>query len=540
MADIVFINGQVVTADSSNRIAEAVAVTGNRIVAVGQNEKIKNLITDATAVIDLRGKSLLPGFIDSHLHITLHGTNKLAINCKEPQMKSLDDIFDKLKRKAQQTPKGEWIRAWGFNETAIAEQRYPTRIELDEISSDHPIMIMRTCAHHSIVNSQALKIAGINDKTPDPPGGKFDRDCYGNLNGFLIETAHMQMLNAAKYSEMELRKGIALASDHYVEAGITSIHDAGGNDADSLRAMQLAVQAGEVKVRIYAMLSSLNHSAKYVRRITESGMVTGLGNEYFKIGPAKVFTDGASSVPTMATREPYTSNPNESGVLYYDQNELNEVLGEAHKKGLQITAHAQGDRAIDMLLTCMETALKEFPRDNHRHRIEHAGLSMPDLIKRMKKLNVIPIPNPNFFYEFGDAYIKHIGERVNQMYPLRDLLDSGLVVACGSDNPVSDHNPLLGIHCAVNRRSMSGQEAGLSQRVDVLEAIKMYTWNGAYASFEEEFKGSIEPGKLADLVILDQEILTIPTEHIKELNVESTIIDGKFVYQSETSNLSYN
>lgn len=533
MAEKVFLNGHVVTADANNRVVQAVAVKGNRIVAVGTNAEVKRLIHDDTEVIDLTGKSLLPGFIDSHLHITLYGTNKLGVNCKAPHIKALEDLLNELKRKAQQTPKGEWIRAWGFNENNIKEKRYPTRWELDQVSTSHPIFVMRTCAHHSVVNSKALELAQFDEHTTDPQGGKIERDELGIPTGFLIETAHMQMFEVAKYNEEELRKGLSLASDDYIAAGITSVHDAGGYGPENLRAIQKAVQAGEIRVRIYALVCALNNSDDFVKKMVEAGIMTGLGNEKFKIGPAKVFTDGASIAPTMATRQPYTSNPNDCGILYYSQAELNEILGEAHEKGFQITAHAQGDRAIEMLLNCFETALTKHPRSDHRHRIEHAGISMPDLLERMKKLDVVPIPNPTFFYEFGDGYIKNIGERVNHMFPIRDFLDAGIIAAGASDSPVTDHNPILGIHVAVNRKSKSNQEVGSNQRISVLEAIKLYTWNGAYASFEENIKGSIEVGKLADLVVLNSQILNVSTENIKDLYVEKTYIDGNLEYQKE-------
>lgn len=529
-ADMIMKNGQIITVDENNRIVEAVAVKGNQILAVGTDAEIQTFIGEQTEVIDLEGKSLLPGFVDSHLHLTLYGTNKLGISCKEPHITSIENILEDLKEKAKQTPKGQWIRAWGFNETKIIEQRYPTRWELDVISTEHPIMIIRTCAHISIVNSKALELGGMNELTADPEGGKIIRDDNGLPTGVLVETAHMQMFEQANYTEEELRQGMALASDDFIAAGITSIHDAGGYGPDNLRVMQKAVLSGDVKVRIYAMLGALNNSQDFVAKVMEAGIVTGLGNERFRLGPVKVFTDGSSSGPTIATRQPYTSNPDDYGILYFTQEELNQILGEAHAKGFQITAHAQGDRAIEMMLNCIEEALHKHPRENHRHRIEHAGVTMPDLLERMKQLDVVPIPNPPFFYEFGDGYIKNYGERVHHMFPVRDFIDAGVIAAGGSDSPVTTFNPLMGIHVAVNRKSASGQEVGSNQRVNVLEAIKLYTWNGAYASFEEQIKGSIEPGKLADFVVLDARILDVSIDRIKELQVEMTVIDGKIVY----------
>jgi predicted amidohydrolase YtcJ len=533
IADKVFLNGQVVTVDEHNSINEAVAVKGNHIIAVGQNEEIKRLIGDTTEIMDLKGNSLLPGFIDSHLHIASYGTNKLKVSCKEPHINSIKDILNDLKQRASDTPKGKWIRAWGFNETKISDGRYITKNELDEVSTEHPIIVGRTCGHISMANSIALDLAGIHENSRDPDGGKIGRDENGKLNGVLIETAHMHMGKVAELSNEELLAGISFASEDFVAAGITSVHDAGGSGPENIRMIQKAIQTGKLKPRVYAMISSLNNSEQFVESAIGAGIVTGIGNEKFKLGPAKVFTDGSSSGPTVATREPYTSDPNDYGILYFDQEKLNDVLGRAHEKGFQITAHAQGDRAIEMMLNCIENALNEHPRKDHRHRIEHAGITMPDLLERMKKLGVIPIPNPPFFYEYGDGYIKNYGSRVHHMYPVRDFIDNNIMVAAGSDCPVTSYNPLLGIHVAINRKSESGQEVGINQRISILEAIKIYTYNGAYASFEENIKGSIEVGKLADLVVLNDSILDVPEDKIKDVQVEMTIIDGEVVFQKE-------
>lgn len=530
-ADKVFLNGQVITADSSDRIAEAVAIRGNRIIRVGSNAEVEDLIRDSTEVFDISGRSLLPGFIDSHMHISLYGVSKLGIDCKDPQIESIPDLVTAIKERAEHTPAGEWIRAWGFNNTKIAEQRYPTRWELDEASSRHPILVVRTDGHISIANSKVLELAGIDERTPDPEGGRIERDQSGVPTGVLIEAAHMEVMEVAKYGEEELQRGLAAASDDLISSGITSLHDAGGFGAYNLRAMQRGVQSGDIKIRIYALICALTGAQKLVEQVLDSGITSGLGNERYKIGPVKLFTDGSSSGPTIATREPYTSDPDNYGILYYSQNQLNNILGKAHERGFQITAHAQGDRAIEMVIDCIEAALDKYPRQDHRHRIEHAGLTMPDLLERMKELKIIPIPNPAFFYEFGDGYLENYGDRVNHMYPARDFVDAGIPAAAGSDSPVTDYNPILGIHAAVNRRSQSGNLVGGNQRVSVLEAIRLFTWNGAYASFDEDIKGSIEVGKLADLAVLSDQILAVPEEKIRDIEVEMTLIDGELAFK---------
>jgi predicted amidohydrolase YtcJ len=351
MADIVFLNGQVVTADTQNRVAEAVAVSGNRIVAVGGDEEMRRHVHAGTRVIDLEGRSLLPGFIDAHLHITLYGTNKLGVDCKAAGIDSVDGLLEALKRQAERTPAGSWVRASGFDENRMKERRYPTRQELDEVSTEHPIFVMRTCAHHSVVNSRALALAGFDEHTPDPQGGRLDRDETGALTGLLVETAHMKMFETAAFSEEEYRRALRLASDDFVAAGITSVHDAGGYGPDNLRAMQKAVRSGDVKVRIYAMICALNESDAFVRRMMEAGVVTGLGDERFRIGPAKVFVDGASTAATMAMRQPYDNRPGDCGILYYNRDELHTILEKRMQKGSRLPLMHRGTGP----LTCCST-----------------------------------------------------------------------------------------------------------------------------------------------------------------------------------------
>lgn len=530
-ANIVFFNGEVITVDGQDSIQEALAISNNKILAVGSNEEIKDLIDDSTQVIDLDGKSLLPGIIDAHLHLVMYGTFQLSISCKEHGMDSIDAILTALKDRAATTPKGQWIRAWGFNERTVKEKRYPTLEELDSITAEHPIAITRTCGHIGTVNSFALRLANIDETTPDPQGGLIEKDAKGQMTGRLIENAYMQFNEFATFSNKEIYQAIQIAQQHFLEVGITSIHEAGTYTKDSYRLLQLASQKGDLKIRVYAMIASLNDCKQFTLNMIESGIVTGTGNEFFKIGPAKLFTDGSSTGPTIATREGYTSNPEDYGILYYTEDEIYEVLGKAHELGYQITVHAQGDQAIDMYLNVVERALKENPRKNHRHRIEHAGISSPDLQQRMKELEMIPIPNPPFPYEFGESYLTNYGKRTDFMYPVRDFIDQGIIAAAGSDSPVTTCNPFIGIHEAVNRFTSNGTSFGEKQKIDILEAIRLYTYNGAYASFDEDIKGSLEPGKLADVIVLDRSILKTPLQELKDIQVELTVLDGDILFE---------
>lgn len=530
---LLFINGEVISVNKNNEIKEAVAVKDNKIIKLGNTNEILQLQDGDSEVFDLNGCTLMPGFIDSHLHITMFGTNQLSISCKDEKIKSIDDLLQELKERAANTPTGEWVRASGFNEQQIQDKRFPTKEELDSVTSEHPILIGRTCNHMSVVNSYALKLANVDNDTTDPDGGKYERRENGELTGLLIENAHMNMFSIASFTEEEMEQAHRIASQKFLEKGITSIHEATGYGFDNIRALQDHSNKGIIGQRVYAMIGALNGSEEIVKHMVKSGIFTGLGDNKFKIGPVKLFLDGSSSGPTIWTREPYTSDSNNHGVHYFEQDEIDELFIPAHQKGWQITAHAQGDAAIDMLLNTIEKANHLYPRPNTRHRIEHAGIAAPDLIKRMKEQNVIPIPNPAFHYEFGDGYLDNYGERTAYMYPLKDYLTEDIPAAIASDCPVTDFSPMRGIHTAIKRKSQSRQTVGENQSISLLEAIRMYTINGAFASFEEQLKGSIEPGKLADMIFFDRSLMNAETDELLEAQVEWTMIDGDFVYIKE-------
>ncbi len=531
-ADYVFVNGEVVTVNPNDEVAQAVAVEGGRIQAVGTTEEILSLRGPRTRVVDLEGSSLLPGFIDSHLHMLLYGTNRLGVDCKNG-VGSIEEMVERLSKKVSETPGGEWVRGWGYNDQKLSEGRHPTRDDLDRVSEDHPVIAGRTCGHISAVNSRALELLGITRETPDPEGGRIERDGGGEPTGVLKETAHMNAFQESRYSPGQMVEAMGIANDDFVRLGITSVHDAGGYGPEQMRAMYGAVASGRVKVRVYAMVCSLNRSEEFVEKMVAAGLVTGVGDERFRVGPAKIFTDGSSSGPTCATREPYTSDPNDSGILYYSQEEIDDILGVAHREGFQITAHAIGDKAVEMVMNCIEKALGERPREDHRHRIEHAGMVPPDLMERMKRLGIVPIPNPAFFYEFGEGYVKNYGGRIEHMFPLADYSREGVVAASGSDAPVTVPNPMRGIYCALTRRAESGTPVAETQRITLMHAIRSFTINGAYASFEEDRKGSIEVGKLADLVALDGSILSASPEGILSMKPTLTMINGEIVYGGE-------
>jgi predicted amidohydrolase YtcJ len=330
----------------------------------------------------------------------------------------------------------------------------------------------------------------------------------------------------------EFSDALMRASAAYLAAGCTSVHDAGGLVGPAFGPCQDLVEAGQLKLRIYAFatINSLQHP---VLGLLGAGMRSRFGDERLRLGAFKVMTDGSSSGPTAATREPYASNGQDSGILYWDQDGLDELIGRAHRQGFQCTVHAVGDRAIEQTLHAMARAQREFPRDGLRHRIEHCAICPPDLQNRVRVQHIVPAMQPAFFWEFGDGYIQNYGRaRADMMFPAKSLIAAGIPVAGSSDAPVTHYAPLFGIEQALTRKTMAGDVCGPDERVDLTTAIRMYTIHGAFASFEEGFKGSLEVGKAADLVVLAEDLSRVPVQGLRDVGVVMTVVDGEVVYEA--------
>jgi predicted amidohydrolase YtcJ len=529
-ADIIFTGGQVHTVNPSNDIVEAVAIGAGRILAVGSIADIRALAAPGTREVALHGRSLLPGFIDAHCHLTGLGMAMASIDCKAPGMQSIEALQKAVYERAATQPPGTWIRGRGYDQTRLREGRHPNRDDWDAVAPNHPVIFTRTCGHIASVNSQALALARVTDQTPDPPGGRYDRDGGRNL-GVAYETAQTPLQMAALPTAEEFGAALLRANDAYLAAGCTSVHDAGGLVGPAFGPCQDLVEAGRLKLRIYAFatVNSLHHP---VMGVLGAGMRTGLGDERLRLGAFKVMTDGSSSGPTAATREPYTSNAQDCGILYWDQQGLDDLIGRAHRQGFQCTVHAVGDRAIEQTLNAMARAQRVFPRQGLRHRIEHCAICPPDLRERVRAQHIVPAMQPAFFWEFGDGYIHNYSRhRADTMFPVKSLTAAGMPVAGSSDAPVTHYAPLFGIEQALTRKTMAGDVCGPDERGDLTTAIRMHTISGAFASFEEGFKGSLEVGKAADLVLLAEDLSRVPVERLRDVGVVMTVVGGEVVYE---------
>jgi len=530
-ADLIFTGGRVHTVNATNDVVPALAVGGARVLATGSDADVRALAGPGARVVELRGRSLLPGFIDSHCHLPSIGMAVSSIDCKAPGMQSIRALQEAVRARAASEPPGTWIRGRGYDQSRLAEKRHPNRLDWDVVAPDHPVIFTRTCGHISSVNGRALALAGITDATPDPPGGRYDRE-GGRQLGVAYETAHTPLQVVAMPSAEEFRGALLQADRAYVAAGATSVHDAGGFVGPAFVPGQDLAGAGRLRLRIYAF-ATVNSRQHPLMGLLGTGVHTGLGDARLKLGAFKVMTDGSSSGPTAATREPYTSNCQDHGILYWDQEDLDELIGRAHRQGFQCTVHAVGDRAIEQTLNAMGRAQREAPRDGLRHRIEHCGICPPDLRARVHAQHILPIMQPAFFWEFGDGYIANYGQhRADTMFPAKSLIAAGVPVAGSSDAPVTHAAPLFGIEQSLTRATSGGQVCGPDERVDLTTAIRMHTINGAFASFEERVKGSLEPGKLADLVVLGDDIARVPVKDLRHLPVAMTVVGGEVVHEA--------
>lgn len=536
--DTAFYNGVVVTVNDNDDIKEAVGIKDNKIVFVGSNDELKNIVDNDTKMIDLKGRALLPGLIDTHYHPILFGffgdePDASIINLAD--CRSIADIQDKIKAAIAIKKPGEWVSMMGYDEENLAEKRHPTIDDLDAVSPENPVQCMQRSGHISVYNTLALKELGVYG--PED-ANKFPKDEIevkdGKLTGMAKDHTHFALWAKVDYSAEQQKAAALKAQNHLLENGITSIHDCGECDAPSFHIMQKLCRDRVFKVRSYMMLHSI-YGKPFAKKDNELflslGFMTGLGDEYFRIGSCKFMIDGGSSAPSCATREPYSHDPELPGILGWEREEVADYLKMINDAECQATAHAIGDLAVEYMVEGYEKAFETNPRPDLRHRIEHCTIVDRDLIDRMANMNICPSVNPGMIQVGGKDYEKFYGERMKYTIALRSMIDAGIKPSLSSDTP-SGPAGLSVLDGAINRYDrVRNYQTDTTQAISVLEAIRCATYNGAYASFEENIKGSIEPGKLADLIVLSEDILSYPKERINEVKVDLTMIDGIVEYE---------
>ncbi len=530
---LALIHGNVITMDDTRPRAQAVLAIGDRIFRVGSDEEIEGLIDGETEVMDLEGRTLIPGFIDCHAHPIGYGQSLMSVNCGTPPLRSIGEMVESIREEAAKRAEGEWIVGNGYDDFKLSERRHPSRWDLDSAAPNNPVIVNRLCGHISVVNTTALKLAGITVDTADPDGGRIDRDPEtGEPTGVLRGSARDPIWKVIPLPGPEqLRRAVNLAARDFLSRGVTSVSDAGVEDGLSVRAYRAAIDEDGARTRVNLMMS-----AGLLGELAKLGLSTGFGDERLRIGAIKIVADGSSSGRTAALSEPYLDTPGNTGIMYLSQEELDKEVLAAHRAGFQVGVHAIGDRAISAVLDSYEAALKELPKSDHRLRIEHCGICTPSIISRIRRLGVVPVPQPIFLYGEGESYRAGLGEdRVKWAYPLKSFLEGGIVTPMSSDCPATSGaeliSPLLGICVAVTRRTDAGRDLGPGQRIGVGDALRCYTLNSAYATFEEGAKGSIEAGKLADFAVLSDDPLSVEAEKIKDIGVEMTVVGGEVAYK---------
>ncbi len=530
-AETVIKNANIITMDTGNPRAQALAMTHGRFLGVGSNQDIEGLVGPGTEVLDLGGKTVLPGFIDAHIHVLNSGVRHvMAADCDLP---TLTQVQAALRDRVEKTSAGHWVQGFKFDDTKTDrtpsnEGRHLYRDDLDSVSTAHPIMVAHRAGHVYYMNSAGLEAAGFNDETADPPGGRLGRDPdTGRLNGMIFERA----IDPVRFglipveTEEVRREGLRTICAMLNRVGLTSVHDARVT-AEEFQTYQDGKAAGELSLRVYALMWYPQFPA-----LRDAGIRSGLGDDRLRIGGIKMVADGAIATRTAYLSQPYEGSQCDHGILAMEQDEIEEQVMAMHQAGFQVCIHANGDLTIDMVLTAYEKAQQAHPRTDTRHRIEHCTLVNPDLLNRMKALGCIATPFCTYVYHHGEKMRYYGEQRLEWMFAQRSFIDSGVVSTGATDYPPGPFEPLLGIQSCVTRTDSTGKEWGVSQKVSIEEALKLYTLNGAYASFEEEIKGSIEAGKLADLVVLGSDPTQVDPLGIKDIQVERTIVGGETVYE---------
>lgn len=496
-----------------------IVIEGEWIVAVGERSLVE--VSEGTEILDITGKTVIPGLIDAHLHFLEMGMRMMR-TVDLSQTKSIKEAQNEIIGKLSQTQKGEWVLGRGWDDSKWEDRRYINKWDLDSFSPDHPIVLTRVCGHMITLNSKAMEIAGITKGTPNPLGGQVDKSPDGEPTGVLRDAGQLiSPFIPEETAELAL-EGLKLVNEYALSLGCTGVHDAGLGEF-GISAYQTALKEGMLKVRVNVMWRG-----ELAESIEAVGLQSGFGSEMLRIGPAKLFLDGSFGARTAALYEPYEDDPSTKGLTLITEEELNEKVRMIHDQGSQLAIHAIGDYGIDLVINAIEAALKSSPRKDHRHRIEHCELLSTDQIERISRLGIIASMQPNFVGEWSgpdSLYEARLGKRrLRQNNPFRALLDEGVRVPFGSDG--MPFHPIYGIHSAVNHYIRDS-------RISLEEAIKCFTLDAAYSAFEDNIKGSIEPGKLADITVLEKDLVEVPSEEIKDVLVYLTMVNGEILYSKD-------
>ncbi len=536
-ADLLVRNGHIVTMDGAHRVASALAVRDGKILVVGDDGSLAGCATSRTQVIDLHGQTVLPGLIDVHTHAMEWVKSLLSgeIDTGYPAVHSISEITQAVARRASAISPAKWVVGGGWDDAKLAERRYITRQDLDAASAGHPVYLKHVSGHLGVANSAALKLAGVNKDTRDPQGGVIERDASGEPTGILKDTAMGLVAGLLPKEPSDINERAAeVVSEKAAEVGLTTIHDI-YITAEEMRGYQEAHRRGSLKIRV--QMSPRIGSMEDAQKLAQMGVHTGFGDDVLKFGAAKMFADGGMGARTIAIYPPgVIGEPDNLGVLRWAPADMQKAHMLAASAGWQLETHAIGDRAIDEVLDSYAVVIQKLGLKDHRFRIVHAGISTPAVQKRLRELNVMVDGNPPFVYWIGSWFAKYGAERVRWCYPAKSYIENRIIEAAGSDVPVTPLSPWWGIWSAVVRRELqSSQILAPEERISVEQALTLYTRNGAYAGFEEDRKGTLEAGKLADFIVVDRDVLSVASDELKDVKVLETFVGGRRVYERSSS-----
>ena len=529
--NLILTNGHVMTGTYGDVGATAVVIINGKVVHVGSDEDARVWNRPGLRVVDLRGRTIAPGLNDAHCHPLYLGLSLADVDASSPPNKTVADIVSRVGDRVASVPPGQWVQGRGYDQARLDDQRHPTREDLDPVSPANPVIVVRACGHIGVANSLALEMAGITPDTPDPPGGTIDRDEHGRPTGVLREAAQTMVREIIPAPTLDQCKdALVAAGEQFLSQGVTSVAEAGVRDSTHMTAYEDLHAAGDLPVRTYLMMMI----DETLDALSSLGIKTGLGDEWLRIGPAKLFLDGSIGGRTARMSEPYEGESENVGLWMYEPDEIKAKMVRAHAAGFQLCAHAIGDAAISLLLDSFEEALDKYPREDSRHRIEHCSIIDLDIIERIRRIGAVPIPGTSFLYYFNNAYVQNLGwDRIRYAYGMNTFYEHGIVAAASTDAPVVNTNPAIGLQTMMTRESEEGTVMWAEESVPLVEALRAYTYNGAYASFEEDIKGTLQSGMIADAVVFDCNLSEVKPDELAGVRADLTIVDGHIVYQRD-------
>jgi predicted amidohydrolase YtcJ len=530
-ATAVITGGRVITMDPAMPVADAIAIRGDRIIAVGSVGDIENIAGPDTVRIDARGMTVTPGFIDAHSHPLLAN----AATGVNVDYRRISEVKEALAAKAAETPPGHWVRGYMYDDTKFEDERPLDLRDIDDVVTGHPVMVEHRGGHTAVVNSKAFEVAGLTIDSPDPANGKLYRE-NGEFTGKIAEFALDLFRNAGEWPEMNRemrREGARIALHDMAAAGLTSTTDSLGG-VDELIAYQDARAAGELTLRISFMpYGGTNYSGNAAYKgMKAAGIRSGFGDDMIRIGAVKYWSDGSASERTMSMSTPYAGRPDDYGILTMTQEEIDAAVDDAVAHGFRIGIHANGDVAIERVMNAYERVLRGHVGENPRHRIEHCSLINDDLIRRIAAAGVIPTPFYTYAHFHGNKWGEYGEQKMQDMFAHRSFLDAGIPVAPASDYTPGPFEPMMAIQSMVTRKDVRGRVWGPDQRISVTEAMRICTVHGAYASLEENTKGSLTAGKLADITILERDPHDVDPDDIVNIGVVRTIMGGQTTHEA--------